>query len=52
MSTQITEALRDLLDQLEAVGIYSPGEDAGQWADAEGLSFSQAEAAIGSAERS
>jgi hypothetical protein len=40
------QALRDLLDQLEGVGIYIPGEDSGQWAGTEGLSFTQAEAAL------
>lgn len=39
-------ALRDLLLQLESVGIYLPGNDAGQWASVEGLSFSAAEAAL------
>lgn len=43
---RLAEALRDLLDQLEGVGIYIPGEDSGQWAGAEGLSFAQAEAAL------
>ncbi len=42
----LVEALRDLLDQLESVGIYIPGEDLGQWAGTEGLSFTQAEAAL------
>ena len=39
-------ALIDLLNQLEAIGIYIPGEDAGQWADAAGLSFKRAEEAV------
>lgn len=39
-------ALTDLLDQLEAVGIYIPDQDSGQWHGTEGLSFKQAEAAI------
>ena len=40
------EALRDLLDQLEFSGIYIPGQDKGQWADAAGISFREAEAAL------
>ena len=43
---RLAEALRNLLDQLEGVGIYIPGEDSGQWAGTEGLSFTQAEAAL------
>ena len=39
-------ALRDLLDQLQRIGIYVPGMDEGQWADAQGLSFARAEAAV------
>lgn len=38
-------ALRDLLSQLEAIGIYQPSCDEGQWADAQGLSFARAEVA-------
>lgn len=45
LQTDGLDALRDLLDQLEGVGIYIPGEDSGQWAGTEGLSFTQAEAA-------
>jgi hypothetical protein len=41
------EALADLMDQLEAVGIAVPGEDAGQWADVAGLSFARAYGALG-----
>jgi hypothetical protein len=37
------EALQDLLDQLESVGLYIKGEEEGQWHGAEGLSFSRAE---------
>ena len=37
------EALQDLLDQLEGVGLYIKGEAEGQWHGAEGLSFSRAE---------
>ena len=40
------EALRDLLEQLEFIGIYIPGEGEGQWADAAGISFREAEAAL------
>lgn len=43
---QLTEILKSLLDQLEGVGIYIPGEDSGQWAGTEGLSFMQAETAL------
>ena len=46
----LLEALRGLLDQLEAVGIYIPGEDSGQWHEAEGLSFRKASEAIARAE--
>jgi hypothetical protein len=42
----LVAALANLMDQLEGIGIYIPGEDAGQWADAAGLSFSKAEQAI------
>lgn len=38
-------ALADLLNQLEGIGIYIPGEAEGQWAGTEGLSFERAEAA-------
>lgn len=44
--TKLCEALRDLLDQLEDIGIYMPGHDEGQWADAAGLSFKKAETAL------
>jgi hypothetical protein len=37
------EALQDLLNQLEGVGLYIKGEEDGQWHGAEGLSFSRAE---------
>lgn len=40
------EALKDLLDQLEAIGPYIPGEAESQWADLAGLSFAKAEDAI------
>lgn len=46
---ELLSALTDLLDQLEAVGIYIPGQDSGQWHGAEGLSFKQAKAAINKA---
>lgn len=36
----------DLLNQLEGIGIYIPGCDEGQWADASGLSFQRIEAAL------
>jgi len=39
-------ALRDLLDQLRGVGVYVRGHEEGQWADAQGLSFSRAELAL------
>jgi hypothetical protein len=39
-------ALRDLLEQLRGIGIYVPGLSEGQWADAEGLSFTRAEFAL------
>lgn len=42
----IVEALRDLLEQLEFIGIYIPGEGEGQWADAAGISFREAETAL------
>lgn len=47
---EMLEALRGLLDQLEAAGIYIPGEDSGQWHGAEGLSFRKASEAIAKAE--
>jgi len=40
---QHRETLKELLDQLEAVGIYIRGQDEGQWEGTEGLSFAQAE---------
>ena len=43
---ELADALDDLLQQLEGVGVYIPGEDAGQWRDAAGLSFSKAEMAL------
>lgn len=43
---KLAAALQDLLGQLEGVGIYTPGEDAGQWQDAEGVSFTRAESAL------
>ena len=46
----LLEALRGLIDQLEAAGIHIPGEDSGQWHGAEGLSFSRAIEAIAKAE--
>jgi len=45
------EALEELLDQLQAIGIYMPGCDEGQWAGTEGLSFAKAEAALRAAKR-
>lgn len=47
---ELLSALRGLLDQLEAVGIYIEGEDSGQWQGAEGLSFNPAAEAIAKAE--
>lgn len=47
---KLLSAFVDLLDQLEAAGIYIPGQDEGQWADAAGLSFRRAEAAVAKAE--
>ena len=44
--SECAEALGELLAQLEAVGIYIPGQDAGQWAECSGLSFAQAETAL------
>jgi hypothetical protein len=46
----LLEALRGLIDQLEAAGIHIPGEDSGQWHGAEGISFSRAIEAITKAE--
>jgi hypothetical protein len=46
----LLEALRGLIDQLEAAGIHIPGEDSGQWHGAEGISFSRAIEAIAKAE--
>lgn len=43
---QLKAALSDLLMQLEGIGIYIPGNDAGQWSGAEGLSFARSEAAL------
>jgi len=43
---QASAALRDLLVQLKAVGLYCPGVAEGMAADYEGLSFARAEAAI------
>ena len=40
---RLAGALNDLLTQLEAIGIYIPGQDNGQWAGTEGLSFSATE---------
>lgn len=34
--------LKDLLKQLEGIGIFIPGENEGQWADAAGLDFEAA----------
>lgn len=45
----VVAALADLMEQLEGVGIYAPGEDSGQWADVSGLTFKQAEAALAEA---
>lgn len=41
------KALKALLTQLEGIGIAIPGQDAGQWAGTEGLSFARAYAAVG-----
>ena len=41
------KVLRDLMEQLVGVGIAVEGEDAGQWADAEGLSFREAWKCLG-----
>jgi len=38
--TELCEALRDLLEQLEDIGVYMPGHDAA------GLSFKKAETAL------
>jgi hypothetical protein len=38
-------ALRDLLEQLEGIGIAVRGQDEGQWAGTEGLSLGRAYAA-------
>jgi hypothetical protein len=46
---QLKAALTDLLAQLEGIGIYIAGEDAGQWSGTEGLSFSKAAAALAEA---
>jgi hypothetical protein len=43
---ELRSAIIDLLNQLEAIGIYIPGEDEGQWTDAAGLSFARIEAAL------
>lgn len=45
-SKELIEAVKDLLNQLEGIGIYIPGEDHGQWAECEGLSFNRIEKAI------
>jgi len=45
-SPKLYEALRELLNQLEGIGIYIPGNDGGQWAGTEGLSFKQTETVI------
>jgi hypothetical protein len=47
---QLKAALSDLLEQLKGIGVYSPGEDDGQWAGTEGLSFRKATEALSSAE--
>jgi hypothetical protein len=42
----LLDALHDLMDQLEGVGIAIEDQDSGQWHGAEGLSFAKARAAI------
>ena len=39
-------AAKELLAQLVGLGIYIPGQDEGQWENAEGLSFARIEAAV------
>lgn len=41
-----SQALLELMQQLQGIGIYVPGNDGGQWAGTEGLSFARAEAAL------
>lgn len=36
------DALKDLMEQLEGIGIAIKDEDAGQWHGTEGLSFTKA----------
>jgi hypothetical protein len=43
---RLLSALADLLEQLEGIGIYIPGNDEGQTAETEGLSFARAEKLI------
>lgn len=45
----LLDALHDLMDQLEGVGIAIEDQDSGQWHGAEGLSFAKARAAIAKA---
>jgi|694.fasta_scaffold03825_22 hypothetical protein len=47
---ELLDALQELVDQLEGVGIAIEEEDSGQWHGAEGLSFAKARAAIAKAE--
>jgi len=44
--SDLVRALFNLLEQLEGVGIYIKGQDEGQWAGTEGLSFAEANAAL------
>lgn len=44
---ELLAATKDLLDQLQGIGIYIPGVDEGNWHEAEGLSFSRIEKAVG-----
>jgi hypothetical protein len=46
----LLDALHDLMDQLEGVGIAIEDQDSGQWHGAEGLSFAKARTAIAKAE--
>lgn len=46
---QLYEALDELMDQLEGVGIAVADSNDGQWHGAEGLSFEQARRALGKA---
>lgn len=43
----VRNALTDLMEQLEGIGIAIPGEEEGQWHGTEGLSFAAAYCALG-----